>query len=54
MRRWNRLLDKPNTDDHGLEEANVKPLKPIEIVIALALFILIAVAASYWFFLLAR
>ena len=54
MRRWDRLLDKSTTDDHGLEEANVKPLKPIEIVIALALFIFIAVAASYWFFLLAQ
>lgn len=54
MRSYERLPDESNTENNGLEEANVKPLKPLEIVIAIALFIFVAAVASYWFFLLAH
>ena len=54
MRRYGRLPDISTPEDHGLEEPVVKPLKPLEIVVAIALFVFVAAVASYWFFLLAH
>ena len=54
MRRYDRLSDKSTTEDQGLEGSDVRPLKPLEIVVAVVLFIFVAAVGSYWFFLLAQ